>query len=147
MSYARPRCPQAQPHRSSSCHYLPCCLSSSFSEQYGVQRNRGQLMIGLAVMTLLGWGLFLYAKLDDAENRRGARRDILSATANLDTLKGQLAQQEQTSGSLADLQNAILVANARLGEATQNRDQAQAQLASVQKELDAQLQLQTQAAQ
>src|SRR3954467_12878795 len=43
MSCARPRCPQAQPHRSSSFHHLPCCLSSSFSEQYGVQRNRGQL--------------------------------------------------------------------------------------------------------
>src|SRR3954467_1486330 len=45
MSCARPRCPQAQPHRSSSFHHLPCCLSSSFSEQYGVQRNRGQLML------------------------------------------------------------------------------------------------------
>src|SRR4051812_38025714 len=43
MSCARPRCPQAQPHRSSSFRYLPCCLSSSFSGQYGVQRNRGQL--------------------------------------------------------------------------------------------------------
>src|SRR5919206_5089314 len=43
MSCARPRCPQAQPHRSSSFPHLPCCLSSSFSEQYGVQRNRGQL--------------------------------------------------------------------------------------------------------
>src|SRR3954470_16623867 len=42
-SCARPRCPHAQPHRSSSFHHLPCCLSSSFSEQYGVQRNRGQL--------------------------------------------------------------------------------------------------------
>src|SRR3954451_23803040 len=43
MSCARPRGPHAQPHRSSSFHHLPCCLSSSFSEQYGVQRNRGQL--------------------------------------------------------------------------------------------------------
>jgi hypothetical protein len=32
-----------------------------------------------------------------------AWRDILAVTANLDTVKGQLAQQEQTSGSLADL--------------------------------------------
>ena len=73
------------------------------------------LLIGLAVMTLLGWGLFLYAKLDNAENRRGARRDILAVTANLDTLKGQLAQQEQTSGSRADLQSRMLAANTRLG--------------------------------
>src|SRR3954452_15078865 len=43
MSCARPRGPQAQPHRSSAFHHLPCCLSSSFSGQYGVQRNRGQL--------------------------------------------------------------------------------------------------------
>src|SRR6185369_16388033 len=57
------------------------------------------LLIGFAVLTLLGWGLFLYAKLDDAENQRGARREILAVTANLDTAKGQLAQQEQTSGS------------------------------------------------
>src|SRR5689334_9467923 len=44
-------------------------------------------LIGLAVLTLLGWGLFLYAKLDDAENQRGARRDILAVTANLDAAK------------------------------------------------------------
>src|SRR4051812_9926717 len=44
MSCARPRGPQAQPHRSSSCHYLPRCSSSSYSGQYGAQRNRGQLM-------------------------------------------------------------------------------------------------------
>src|SRR3954467_14935796 len=44
MSCARPRGPQAQPHRSSSFHYLPRCSSSSFSGQYGVQRNRGQLI-------------------------------------------------------------------------------------------------------
>ena len=105
------------------------------------------LLIGLAVLTQLGWGLFLYAKLDDAENRRGARRDILAVTANLDTMKGQLAQQEQTSGSLADLQNRMLAATTRLGEATQSRDQAQAQLASVQKELGTYLQQQTQLAQ
>src|SRR5215207_1367090 len=43
MSCARPRGPQAQPHRSSSFHHLPRCSSSSFSGQYGVQRNRGQL--------------------------------------------------------------------------------------------------------
>src|SRR3954468_2790221 len=45
MSSAPPRCPTDKPHRSSSFRYLPCCLSSSFSGQYGVQRNRGQLTV------------------------------------------------------------------------------------------------------
>src|SRR3954447_18247337 len=53
MSCARPRCPrQAQPYRSSSFHYRPCCQSSSFSKQYGVQRNRGQLTFGYGIQRL-----------------------------------------------------------------------------------------------
>src|SRR4051794_35451282 len=48
MSCARPRCPQAQPHRLSSFHHLPCCLSSSFSEQYGSRETAGSSPGGLA---------------------------------------------------------------------------------------------------
>src|SRR3954469_12606185 len=63
------------------------------------------VLIGLAVATLLGWGLFLYAELDKAENQRGARREIRALSANEEIVRNQIAQMEQSAGSLADLQN------------------------------------------
>ena len=80
------------------------------------------LLVGLAVATLLGWVLFLYAELDKAENQRGARREILALSANEETLRNQIAQLEQSAGSLADLQNKIIAAGTRLSEATQALD-------------------------
>jgi chromosome segregation ATPase len=109
--------------------------------------NTRPLLIGLAVFTLLGWGLFIYAELDKADNQRGARREILALSANQESLSTQLAQQEQAAGSITDLQAKIIAASTRLNEATQVRDQAQAQLASVQKELETWRQQQAQDAQ
>src|SRR3954471_21530020 len=111
------------------------------------------LLIGLAVFALLGWGLFIYAELiiyaelDKADNQHGARREILALSAIQDGLNTQLADQEQAVGSIADLQAKIIAAGTRLSEATQARDQAQAQLASVQKELEPWRQQQAQGAQ
>ena len=105
------------------------------------------LLIGLAVLTLLGWGLFIHAELDKADNQHGARREILALSAIQDGLKTQLADQEQAAGSIADLQAKIAAASSRLNEATQARDQAQAQLASVQTELETWRQQQAQGAQ
>jgi hypothetical protein len=51
------------------------------------------LLIGFSVITLLGWGLFIYAELDKAENQRGARREILALSANQESVRTQLAQQ------------------------------------------------------
>src|SRR3954467_8933517 len=93
-------------------------------------------LIGVAVLTLLGSGLYLYAELDKADNQHGARREILALSAIQDGLNTQLADQEQAAGSIADLQAKIIAASTRLSEATQARDQAQGQLASVQKELE-----------
>jgi chromosome segregation ATPase len=104
-------------------------------------------LIGVAVLTLLGWGLYLYAELDKADNQHGARREILALSVIQDGLKTQLADQEQAAGSIADLQAKIIAASTRLSEATQARDQAQAQLASVQKELETWRQQQAQGAQ
>ena len=104
-------------------------------------------LIGLAVLTLLGWALYIYAVLDTADNQHGARREILALSAIQDGLKTQLADQEKATGSLSDLQAQTTAASTRLNEATQARDQAQAQLASVQKELETYLQQQTQLAQ
>src|SRR3954467_6062506 len=104
-------------------------------------------LIGVAVLTLLGWGLCLYAELDKADNQHGARREILALSAIQDGLNTQLADQEQAVGSLADLQAKIIAAGTRLSEATQARDQAQGQLASVQKELETWRQQQAQGAQ
>src|SRR3954454_22361215 len=81
-------------------------------------------LIGVAVLTLLGWGLYLYAELDKADNQHGARREILALSAIQDGLNTQLADQEQAVGSIADLQAKIIAASTRLSEATQARDQA-----------------------
>ena len=53
------------------------------------------LLTGLAGLTLLGWGLFVYAKLDTADNQRGARREILALSANEEVLRNQIAQLER----------------------------------------------------
>src|SRR6185295_8487624 len=84
MSCARPRCPQAQPHRSSSFRYLPCCLSSSFSEQYGVQRNRGQLSPLELARRMRTNGITVYARAaynDEVVQRRFFGRTSLLLNA------------------------------------------------------------------
>jgi hypothetical protein len=45
------------------------------------------LLIGVAVFALLGWGLFIYAELDKADNQHGARREILALSAIQDGLR------------------------------------------------------------
>src|SRR5215211_1552217 len=89
------------------------------------------LLIGFSVITLRGRGLFIYAELDKAEKQRGARREILALSANQESLRTQLAQQEQAAGSFADLQAKIMAATVQVSEATQARDQAQAHLVSI----------------
>ena len=76
------------------------------------------LLIGLTVFALFGWGLFIYAELDKADNQHGARREILALSAIQDGLNTQLADQEQAAGSIADLQAKIIAAGTRLSEAT-----------------------------
>ncbi len=76
--------------------------------------NSRPFLIGLAAATLLGWGLFIYAELDKADNQHGARREILALTANQESLSTQLAQQEQAAGSITDLQAKIVAAKPRL---------------------------------
>src|SRR4051795_9000405 len=71
------------------------------------------LLAGLAALTLLGWGLFVYAKLDNAENQRGARREILALSANDKARRSQFAQLEQPAGPLAALQDRIAAATSR----------------------------------
>src|SRR4051794_14685096 len=95
------------------------------------------VLIGLAIATLLGWGLFLYAELDKAENQRGARREIRALSANEELVRNQVAELEQSAGSLADLQNKIAKATNRDNQATANRDQDPAPLGPAQKELEA----------
>src|SRR3954466_2425298 len=120
---------------------------SSFSSIIRRSEATRPVLIGLAIATLLGWGLFLYAELDKAENQRGARREIRALSANEEIVRNQIAQMEQSAGSLADLQNKIAAATSRYNQATATRDQAQALLASAQKDLEAQRQQQAQASQ
>src|SRR4051794_8743716 len=105
------------------------------------------LLIGLAVAALLGWALYIYAEVSKAENQHGVRREILALTAVQDDLKNQLAQQQQAAGSLVDLQNKIMAATSQANQAVAARDEAQARLASVQKELETLRGQQTQVAQ
>src|SRR5215210_4821654 len=104
------------------------------------------LLIGFALATLLTWSLFIYAKVANSENQRSGRREIFVLSASQEGLSAQLAQQEQATGVISDLQNRISAA-ARLSEATQARDQVQAQLASAQAELENQRQQLAQVAQ
>jgi chromosome segregation ATPase len=105
------------------------------------------LLIGLAVAALLGWGLYIYAEVSKAENQRGARREISALVANEETLKNQLAQQQQAAGTLADLQNQIAAFTNQSNQARTASDRAQAQLALIQKDLESQRQQQVQVAQ
>src|SRR3954470_22392485 len=105
------------------------------------------LLTGLAGLTLLGWGLFVYAKLDEADNQRGARREILALSANEEVLRNQVAQLDQSAGSLTDLQSRIAQETSRYNQATATHEQAQGLLASVQNDLEAQRQQLAQASQ
>jgi hypothetical protein len=105
------------------------------------------LLTGLASLTLLGWGLFVYAKLDEAENQRGAHREILALSANEEVLRNQIAQLDQSAGPLTDLQSRIAAATSRYNQAAATREQAQDMLASVQKDLEARRQQLAQASQ
>jgi len=80
------------------------------------------LLTGLAGLTLLGWGLFVYAKLDTADNQRGARREILALSANEEVLRNQIAQLDQSAGPLADLQDRIAAATSRYNQAAATRE-------------------------
>src|SRR4051794_7647490 len=106
-----------------------------------------RLLTGLAGLMLLGWGLFVYAKLDNAENQRGARREILALSANEDALRSQMAQLDQSAGPLTDLQDRIAAATSRYNQAAATREQAQDMLASVQKDLETQREQLAQASQ
>jgi chromosome segregation ATPase len=87
-------------------------------------------LFSLAAFALLGWGLLIDAELGKADSQPAARRVLVPA--NEEHLTTQRAQKEQVIGSMADLQSKV----ERLSEVAQERDQAQAQLASVQKELE-----------
>src|SRR3954454_8577094 len=86
------------------------------------------LLTGLAGLTLLGWGLFVYAKLDNAENQRGARREILALSAHEEALRSQMAQLDQSAGPLTDLQDRIAAPTSRYNQAAATREQAQGML-------------------
>ena len=79
--------------------------------------------------------------------KRTINTALVASSAIQDGLNTQVADQEQAAGSIADLQAKIIAAGTRLSEATQARDQAQGQLASVQKELETWRQQQAQGAQ
>ena len=104
-------------------------------------------LFSFAALALLGWGLLIYAELDKADSQHAARREIPALSAGEENLSTQLCQQEQATGLNADLQSKITAVTARLSEVTQARDQAQAQLASVQKELESWRQQQARGAQ
>src|SRR3954464_7297644 len=105
------------------------------------------ILIGLAIVALFGWGLFIYAELHGAAQNQKARQQISRLSTSEESFKTQLAQQQQASGSLADLQTRIPAATDQARQATAARDQAQAELASGQKELEAQRQQQAQVVQ
>src|SRR3954466_2971805 len=96
------------------------------------------ILIGLAIAAFLGWGLFIYAELHGAAQNQKARQQISRLSTSEESFKPQLAQQQQASGSLADLQTRIAATTDQARQATAARDQAQAELASGQKELEAQ---------
>ena len=89
-------------------------------------------LIGLAVVSwLITFLLFIYR----AEDRRDNRRQVRMIQANEAEVRTQLAQQTSASGTLSDLQASIAAAQQQAVQASQARDQAQAQLAPVQQSL------------
>ena len=88
------------------------------------------ILIGLAIAAVLG-----RAPFDDAESWRRAEpksapAETRQVTSSEESFKTQLAQQQQASGSLADLQARIAAATDQSRQLTATRDQAQAELAS-----------------
>src|SRR3954449_4542360 len=113
--------------------------SSTAGTSMAINLTRGDtrpILIGLAIAAVLGWGLFIYAELHGAAQNQKARQQIRQITSSEESFKTQLAQQQQASGSLADLQTRIAAATDQSRQATATRDQAQAELASGQKELE-----------
>src|SRR5215207_11209678 len=89
-------------------------------------------LIGLAVASwLITFLLFIYR----AEDQRDHSRQVRMMQANEAEVRAQLAQQTSASGTLSDLQASIAAAQQQAAQASQARDQAQAQLAPVQQSL------------
>src|SRR3954452_14018140 len=80
------------------------------------------LLIGFASLMLLGWGLFVYAKLDKAENQRGAHREILALSAHEEALRSQIAQLAQSAGRLTALQDRIAAERSRYNQVAATRE-------------------------
>src|SRR5690348_2251469 len=91
---------------------------------------RRPLPLALLFLAVIGWGFALY-EASSLSSVRAADTDRITA------LSSELDRQRQASGTLADLQQKIQAAQGDASKAAQDRDQAQAQLADVQKNFDA----------
>src|SRR5215213_7592465 len=115
-------------HRSA--HRLSCPQPER--DRHGHQRPLTLGLIGLAVVSwLITFLLFIYR----AEDQRDHRRQVRMLQANEAEVRTQLAQQTSASGTLSDLQARIAAAQQQAAQASQAREQAQAQLAPVQQSL------------
>ena len=94
------------------------------------------ISIGLAIAAVIGWALFIYAKVSASTQNRIARYEISELTSARDGLQQQLTLHQQAVGSLTDLQAKTQAATDQTRQATAARDQATAERAAVQRELE-----------
>src|SRR5215210_2758578 len=89
------------------------------------------LTLGLIGLDVVGWLLTLLLFIYRAEDHRDHRRQVRMLQANEAEVRTQLAQQTSASGTLSDLQASIAAAQQQAAQASQAREQTQAQVAPV----------------
>src|SRR5687768_3277048 len=89
-------------------------------------------LVGLAAVFLIIIVALLIAR---ADNQRDHQRQVRGLQASESERRVQLAQQTSAAGTLTELQTRIAAAQQQATQASQAREQAQAQLAPVQQSL------------
>jgi len=96
---------------------------------------RRPVTLGLIAVAAVGWLITVVLLSSRAEDQRDHRRQVRLLQANEAEARAQLAQQTSASGTLSDLQARITAAQQQAAQASQAREQTQAQVAPVQQSL------------
>src|SRR5690349_5668640 len=88
--------------------------------------------LALGGAAVLGWLLAFGVGLSSSDHQQEAQTEITRLQQAEATLRRQLDEHQRMGGTLADLQARVVGAEQQLAQITQAREQAQAQLATLQ---------------